>query len=1295
MKVVRAKGQNLTALVTLLLSLSVVTWGQTGTSTVRGTITDPQGRVVSGADVNLTNQANGAVRSMKTTDSGGYNFDLITPGEYRLEVVAKGFKKQTIDNVRALIGKPSEATVQLEVGAASEVVEVQATAAGFLINTQDASLGNNFVSEQITQLPLEAKSVADLLSLQPGATKEGYVNGARADQSNVTLDGVDINNAQNGNAEIPRTTNLLVIAALDNDRGNITTGPVLRLNSEAIEEFRVTTANGNANQGHSAGSQINLSSKGGGNAFHGAAFENYRSKGFTANDWFNNHSGTPRQDLIRHTFSGGLGGPIVKDKVFFFYNYEGRRDATSAGVTRVVPLATSPDPNDPKTLGDGTIHYRYCTNAACDATAIASLDVNQLNGPTGAYSVAGINPAAQAVFADSVSKYKTNDSSQGDGLNTSGFRFNSPTPTRLNSHVAKFDFNVTKSQTAFLRINVLHDHQTLPKWLPGSPTPLVWSHPRGLAAAHTWTIGQNWVNNFRYGYTRQAFTQGGDSFGNDLNFRNVFQPTGETHTISRITPVHNITDDISWIHGNHSLQFGTNIRAISNSRVTFANAFDFATTNPSWYGQAGVAVSDLFQTYLDNNSLPGSGGNLQSTTEIQDAGTALIGRLSQYNATFTFNKDGSITNAGTPTARNFATQAYDFYLQDAWKVRPNLILTVGLRYSLERPVYEKKGFEVRPDTPLSTYFGNRLTAAANGQNNVDPIVLRLSGPANHAKPLYDWDYKNFQPRLAFAWTPAGTSGKSVVRGGFSITSDYYGQALAVDFDLNNQLGFSTSSNINANQYNVDSAATLAPVFTAFGQAIRPLPNVTVPANLAFPLTQPIDYQGRIERGLNSKLVAPKEYVWNLTYEREMRGGLVVSASYIGRKAQHLLARLDVGAFNDIRDPQSGMDWYQAGTILEKQRQQAGIDVSQVASLPFFDHLFPANLATIMNNDVTVQNNCGGGANPGFDQTWTPTQMFYGLMSRSQPGNGFACFGGNDWTDTQNLVDEALAAAGSPTRFRGPQYADLSAWSTIGNSDYNAFTFSARQRLRGLTLDLNYTWSHSLDDASGVQGSTGFGAALILNPIRQRYSYATSDFDTKQSINASGIWQLPFGKGHAIMGNAHPAVDALLGGWQISSIFRWNTGLPWSGPADDSRWATNFNVTSGATPTRRVHACPTRPTNGTPKLFGCADLNATYQSFRNAYPGEIGPRNTYRLPGYVDLDLGLGKTWKMPWHEGHALQIRWDVFNVTNTQRLTAPIDVSIKRDPALRNLSPPDDWSNFTQIQGQPRVMQVGARYSF
>src|SRR6202007_2902446 len=191
-----------------------------------------------------------------------------------------------------------------------------------VINTQDASLGSVFETNQISQLPLEARSVLDLLSLQPGSTREGYVTGARADQSNVTLDGVDINNAQTGNAEVPRNTNTLVIGQLDTDRGNITTGPVLRLNTEAIEEFRVTTANGNANQGRSSGAQVNLVTKTGSNSLHGAAFEFYRGTPFEANDWFSNAAGVPRTPLVRNTFGGALGGPIIKDKLFFFYSYE-------------------------------------------------------------------------------------------------------------------------------------------------------------------------------------------------------------------------------------------------------------------------------------------------------------------------------------------------------------------------------------------------------------------------------------------------------------------------------------------------------------------------------------------------------------------------------------------------------------------------------------------------------------------------------------------------------------------------------------------------------------------------------------------------------------------------------------------------------------------------------------------------------------------------------------------------------------------------------------------------------------
>jgi hypothetical protein len=1270
---------------------------QTGTSSIGGTVIDQQGRGVGGAKITLTNVATNATRTGESGNTGAYLFDLITPGNYRITVEMRGFSKTVLENVQALIGKPTEADVQLSVGAMNQTVEVTASMQDSVINTQDASLGNVFESRQITQLPLEGRNLVDLLSLQPGATREGYVTGSRADQSNVTLDGVDINNAQTGNAEIPRSTNNLMLGQLDTDRGNITTGPVLRLNSEAIEEFRVTTANGNANQGRSSGAQINLVSKSGSNEWHGAGFEFYRGTLFEANDWFNNTSGVPRTPLVRNTFGGALGGAIVKNKLFFFYSYEGRRDATAQSVVQIVPL-----PN----LGQGTINYTYCTDAACNSPQPASLSLAQNQQ---AFSDAGINQTALDALAAAAAKYPANDTTVGDGLNTGGLRFNAPTPISLNSHLARLDYTLTSKQSLFLRANVIYDHQQLPQYLPGATAPQVWSHPRGLAAGHTWTLGQNWVNNFRYGYTRQAFTQGGDSNGNDISFRFVFQPNGQTHTLDRITPVHNFTDDISWIHGNHTIQFGVNVRLISNSRISFANAFDNAITNPSFYLGAGDHISNAFQAYLDANGLPGdesAGQSLNSIAEVQNSGAAIIGRFSEYTADFTFGKDGSLLAAGVPTNRDFATQAYEGYVQDAWRIRPHLTLTLGLRYSLERPVYETQGFEVQPTVPLGTYFKDRLAAAAQGNNFVDPIVINRSGPVNGGKPMYNWDKNNFQPRIAVAWSPNyssgflhgifGDAGKSVLRGGFAITNDYYGQALAVDWDLNNTLGFTSNYTTPANTYDT-TPGNLAPLFTGFNQDVRSLPNVVVPGSLQFPLSQPIDEGERIEQSVDSNLHAPTEYVWNLTYERQMRAGTTLSVSYVGRMARSLLARRDVAAFNDIRDPKSGMDWYTAGTILEKQRQK-GVDTSAIASIPFFDNLFPANLVDLYNNDPNTA--------AGFPSNWTPTQVFYGLQSRT-PSNPFAFFAGNDWTDGEAQTDKVLADAGLPTRFMQPQYGALSTWSTIGNSNYNGLTVSVRQRLSSLTMDFNYTFSHSLDDSSGLQSEAGFGnnagnGAFIVNPIRQRSNYASSDFDVRHLITADAVWMMPFGRGRQYFSNSSHFVDAIIGGWQLSGIYRWGTGLPMvTSPFDDARWATNWNVQANVTPLVPISTCPTRSTTGEPKLFGGSgcDIKAIYQSFRNAYPGETGPRNYIRLPGYLNVDLGLAKTWSMPWSEKHQLQVRWDVFNVANLQRFGA-VDgsrtgIGVARDPALRGLNPPTNWSNFTGIQGQPRVMQVGARYSF
>lgn len=1321
-----------------IICLGALLFGQTGTSTIRGTVTDQQGRVVARATVTLTNMATNAVRTATTGDAGTYVFDLINPADYRIEVDAKGFRKGLTENVKALIGKPTEADVQLEVGASTEVVEVQASARDAVVNTQDATLGNVFESIQITQLPLEARNLIDLLSLQPGVSREGYTTGARADQSNVTLDGVDINNAQTGNATSANISITTPIGGIDNDRGDITTGPVLRLNTEAIEEFRFTTANGNADQGRSSGGQINMLTRSGTNAWHGAAFDFYRTKGFEANDWFNNHDGVPRESLVRNTFGGGVGGPIVKNKVFFFYSYEGRRDAFGTSVVQVVPLNGTQVFGDGD-LGTGVIHYTYPTpGGGCPGPSVASGCVGSLSlaQDQQVYHVAGINPAATAALAAAITVYPSNDSSVGDGLNTGGFRFNAPTPIKLNSHTLKLDFNVTSKQQAFVRLNVQYDHQTLAQYLPGAAAPSVWSHPRGIAFGHTWTIGNNWVNNFRYGYTRLAFSQLGDSTGNDIQFRFVFQPNNETHNVSRESPVHNITDDISWIHGNHNLQFGVNIRKINNNRVSFANAFDFGSTNPSGYTTGGTSVSSDFQNFLNANDLPGcdptapgstcptSSGAMNSSTSVQDAGTAIIGRLSGYNANFTFAKSGSLLASGTPSTRDFATQAYDTYIQDSWKVRRNLTLTLGLRYSLERPVYETGGYQVGTGlldssgtctpTSMSSFFSQRIAAAAQGNNFITPICVKLAGPANGGPPMYNWDHHEFQPRVAFAWTLeggdgflgrlAGRTGTTVLRGGFAMTNDNYGQALAVDFDLNNTLGFTSSDQIPVNTYGTES--NLAPLFTGFNMDIRSLPNITVPGSLTFPLAQPSNYGEQIQSSINSNLTAPRNYVWNLTLERQLPKQGVLTFSYIGRYAQNLLAQQDVTAFNDLVDPASHMDWYTAGTMLEKQRQK-GVPISQIAPIPFFENLFPTGANSLAN----LNNAAFGG---GWDPTWSNTQSFYAFNSSiSNPSatSPTAFFTANDWTDTQGITDAVLAIApalgfpAAPTRFMHPQYADLSVWSTVAHSNYNALAVSLRQRMHGLLMDINYTLSHSLDNASGLQGALQYAnASFIENPLRPNSYYGNSSFDVRQNINADAVWQLPFGRGEALLGNSGKLAQALVGGWQLSGIFRWNTGLPIRDPFDSAQWATNFQVQAGVTPLSPVHTCPNRPQVGNPKVFGGCDETAIYQTFRSAYPGETGPRNPFRYPGYIDTDLGFGKTWSMPFNEKHQLQLRIDGFNVSNTQHFglaetntrtgwgVLP-DAKISNPP--NGITPPNDWSNFTSIQGSPRVLQISARYSF
>lgn len=697
---------------------------------------------------------------------------------------------------------------------------------------------------------------------------------------------------------------------------------------------------------------------------------------------------------------------------------------------------------------------------------------------------------------------------------------------------------------------------------------------------------------------------------------------------------------------------------------------------------------------------------------VQNAVTALIGRYSQYSALFTFDHDGSVLPAGTPADRDFRANEYDVYGQDIWKAGANLTVTYGLRYSISTPIWETKGFETTTSIPLTTYFERRLAGAAAGKPYNELISVQLSGKVNDKPPLYNWDKNNFQPRVAVAWSPKFSSGffgtlfgknsESVFRGGFGITNDYYGQQLAVSFDLNNALGFSSSRNINANTYSVTGTnRPLAPLFTGYGQAVRTLPNISIPGNLTFPQTAPMTFARPIQSSLDSALIAPINYSWNFTYERELPKGMVLTMSYIGRQARHLIASRDVMALNNLVDTKSGVDWYTAGGILEDLRAR-GVSPSAVAQIPYFANLFPANLAHLMNVNYwgcgSSDPNCLNPNNWTIDESFNQTQAVFANTDPSLYGN--------DWTDIQDVIDQAVNDGISTQNnlFFQPQYGALSSFSSIAKSNYHAATISLRERLgTSLTADFNYTLSHSLDDASGLATSGAFGGAFILNPILQHNSYANSDFDIRHIINVNAIYGLPFGRGHKFLSSSNKVVDSILGGWQLSGIFRWNSGLPVgfygdSGVFDDTRWATNWNVQSNVTRIKPVDVCPTRGGDRAhpAKLFGCNTQDA-YRSFRNAKPGESGDRNVFRAPGYINLDMGLGKSFKMPWSENQKLQIRVEAFNITNTQRLgqydTSRTGFGVVLDP--QTATPPSNWSNFTAIQGTPRVMQFGFRYEF
>ncbi len=1290
----------------LLLGIlgTAIAWAQTSTTSLRGVISDPKGAVVPGVELTLANPATGFSRTTRTDDQGTYQFAEIPPATYTLTAKAPGFSTLRIENVRLLVNTPGTLNGALKVEKVAETVEVMSEAP--LVNSEDASIGHAFTTDQMTTLPFEGRDPVSILSLQPGVlytgdsasinpnsdSRSGAVSGARSDQTDITVDGVDNNDPVEGYAF----------------QG------ALRSTLDSLQEFRVTTTNSNADAGRSSGAQVSMVTKSGTNFFHGSLYEYNRSRIGEANDWFNKRgelqAGDPNipPHLVRNTFGGSIGGPLIKSRLFFFATYEGQRTHESAIVTRIVPTASFRQGLLKYICDTGTPNCPSSGLYTITPPTLAKIDPNCSKLGTCPQGP-GVDPAALAVF--NTYPLPNNPTGGGDGYNLSAFTFSDPTPDKLDTYIVKLDYNLTANgnQHLFIRGNLQNDHLTLDgAQFPGQPPNLIsTNNGKGIAAGLTSVLRTTLINNFRYGYVREGLTQSGLQTRPYVSFYTggLSNPVGETATTNVQVPMHNFVDDVTWIKGKHTLQFGGNLRIVDNLRQSDAQSFNSAVANPTWLAAGGIAGTG---TSLDPGAFPSVGvpAVSQSFSAVYDlAVSSLTGIVPQVTGSYQMTKNFNLLPQGSLVPRHFHSDEAEWYMQDEWHATPTLTLNFGLRYTLLQPPYETTGTQVAPTPGVNQWFRNRYQGMANGQNVQPLFSYALAGQANGKAPIWNWDYRDLAPRFAFAWSPNfpdnswwqkvfGASGKSSIRGGYGIYYDHFGEGVVNTFDREGSFGLTTIIGDPAGLVTPDQSPRFSSLYSipTVGCGNPPCALLPPPPTGGFPYTPPSTPGtggSAISWGLDNGLKTPYSQVVDFSITRELGRGFVLETAYVGRFGRRLLQQVDVAQPMNLRDPKSGMDLYTAARLIAYAAQK-GVPVQNMAAIPYWQNLFP------LANGQQPTFGCAPGTPPGSP---TATQNMYEIFSCDQGLNMTTQLIQADWyCDPSGAQFPACATVNGvtqPFQFWDRQFSSLYVWSSSGTSSYNSLQASLRRKLTsGLQFDFNYTFSKSIDlgsDAERVSQYEGGGfASYIMNTWAPYQNRGPSDFDTTHQVNANFMYPVPYGKGRHFA--AQGAMGAIFGNWELTGIYRMTSGFPTT-VNDGNYWPTNWENTANAVLVGPKPKGGTYMVNGSPNIF--KNPLSAISAFRYALPGESGSRNNIRGAGYFGVDLGLGKTWQPT--ESTSLRFSWETFNITNSVRFDAAGLEPIAGSNAAGNLalSNQSGFGYYTSTLTNPRVMQFALRLSF
>jgi hypothetical protein len=1328
-------GQSARRAICVFIGLAFLTSLATAQSTsqLNGSVTDPSGASVAGAKITLTNPSTGLQRTTTSSGTGLYQFLDVPPGEYRLEATATGFAAYLAPKIVLVINTPSTILIRLQVAGVAQTVTVEGEAP--LINRTDATLGNTFEQDQIAELPIADRNVVQLLSLQPGVsymgiqtpalqdtdTRSGAVNGMRSDQSNVTLDGIGVNDQNNGYAFTS----------------------VLNVPPDSVEEFRVTTANSNADAGYSSGAQVALATKSGTNSFHGSVYEYNRNTIFSANDPFlkwsqvSNGESNTAPKLLRNEFGVTIGGPIWKNRLFFFANYEGRRDAQGTSVLRDVPSTT---------LQSGNLEYLCAiipaTNAPdprCSGGTINGVSGVQPGyyalGPTQITAMDPLGIGPSAAIAAVLNQYPTANENAGDGLNILGYRFSSNADSSYNTYLARVDYHITGSgsETLFWRGETQNFKEPGLQQFPGqSASTSLLDDSKGMTVGLTSLISPRLINNFHWGFIRQGVKNAGTSEYPAVELTNLDNLVPFTRSITQFVPSNQFTDSLNWTRKNHTFQFGGDFFLIRNNSSSYADSFSDVQTNPVYLNTGGIANTS---SPLDpfNNGYPAVDSNFGPNYDA--AAAIVLGIFAEGDGIYNFSRNGTALAQGAAINRRYAINDYEFYGSDAWRVTPRLTVNYGLRWVLEAPPYETNGYQVAPcveaagggctNQNVADWFNHTAQLASQGQaaNSAGEISFVLGGPKNNGPGLWNWDHKDFSPRIAVAWAPdtgdgwvskiLGKKDQFSVRGGYSIMYDHFGIPIVNSFDQHGSFGLSTDL---GNPAGVVSPSD-APRFTCLipgtpGQSCLPTPcaNLNNPGCLlgptpsgAFPVT-PSNTAFAINWGLDQTLKTPYAHVFNFSLSRQIGSHSSLQVAYVGTIARRLPLQVDLAMPANLTDPSSKTTYFQAATILSKAAAN-NTDVNQIQPIPFFENIFPA-WASVTQNQLASQSTALNCAPGNYPATPTATQNIYELWNCYPHNETFSLFQLDLPASITGLSPTLPNSKNGPFSFFHDQFASLYSWRNIGTSDYNALqvTYSAHwgANLQG---QFNYTFSKSLDEASAAErvgpyegtGGTGNdlnGGGIVINSWDPLSLRGLSDFNAFHQVNANLVYQLPFGKGQRLAGNANPVLNALIGGWHVSGVFRWTSGYPIT--IDNGfTWSTNWNIEGDAEPNGPAPVA-SNPKNAIvngldigPDIF--KDPAAAEAAFRPEWPGESGVRNNVIGDGIFDIDTGVGKDFRLG--EQKRIEFSWQSFNATNSVRYDVRGPVGNSAQPSLSYDA--SEFGKYLSTLTTPRFMQFALRFVF